>query len=84
MNSKIAGGSTPEDCKEICSLHNVIKEKQICFTCEGDGELECDDDFGGGWYMEVCYSCNGKGYLSGVYYCEDCEQEYLDEENESS
>jgi DnaJ-class molecular chaperone len=67
--------------EEKCEIHGVRKVRTDCYRCDGDGEIEADDDiFSFRPGMETCYQCRGSGLTSWTV-CEICEDLAREEEN---
>lgn len=38
------------------------RDKDYCFLCDGDGDLEERDDITGEWSLVECWNCMGTGH----------------------
>ena len=70
---------TPETKTGVCPTHRAVLYHPECSRCNGEGQIETDDDllFPRGSF-ERCYSCGGSGRAPWTS-CDQCEDEARDQ-----
>ena len=52
----------------------------VCSSCDGEGSVEVENEFGEGSSFKVCFKCGGKGDYEAneqEWCCQDCIEDFL-------